>query len=301
MMSLHTSCSDIPLNADPSGRFVPWIIALMVYLATISLMVAFIVSALVHRWDTGFSQRLSIEIPASNIFNPQGDSEGAKIREQIIQALLKTPGIGSVRTLPRDEMVSTLKPWLGEGTDVSQLPLPTLLEVEISNRAHLNDRLLTQSLKSLLPGIIIEDHQGWQHGFLDLAYSAQVIGLLIVSMIILAAISTIAFTSQTSLIIHRSVIEILYLVGATDTYIARQFQNHALRVGIKGGTVGFCLSLGTFILLKFFARHLDTTLFEEVISTSMLWGIAILVPFFVTLFMMISARVAVKIALKYVV
>ena len=51
--------SDVPLNADPSGRFVPWIVALMVYLATISLMVAFSVSALINRWDTGFTARSS--------------------------------------------------------------------------------------------------------------------------------------------------------------------------------------------------------------------------------------------------
>lgn len=299
-MSLK-SHSDIPLNADPSGRFVPWIVALMVYLATISLMVAFTTSGLIHRWDKGFSTKLSVEIPASNIFNPHGDIEGAKIREQIIQTLLKTPGIGSVRTLPRDEILSTLKPWLGEQNDISQLPLPTLLDVDVTNRNHLNYTLLQKSLKNLLPGIVIEDHLSWQRGVLDLAYSAQVIGLLIVSMIILAAISTIAFTSQTSLIIHRNIIEILYLVGATDAYIARQFQNHAFRVGLKGGSVGFILSAITFILLKFFARHLDTALLEEVVSTALLWTIALLVPLFVTLFMMFAAKFAVKIALKYVI
>ena len=96
-------------------------------------------------------------------------------------------------------------------------------------------------------------------------------------------------------------IEILYLVGATDTYIAKQFQNHALKVGVRGGCIGFTLSALTFLLLKFFARHLDTTLLDEVVSTFMMWSIALLVPLFVTLFMMLSARFAVRLALKYVI
>jgi cell division transport system permease protein len=292
--------SDIPLNADPSGRFVPWIVALMVYLATISLTVAFVVSSLINRWDTGFTARLSVEIPAYNAFDPDGEWEMTKVKGQVAQILLRTPGIGSVRTLSKGEVLSTLEPWLGENSNLEDLPLPTLLEVEVKDRDIVDIVLLKQNLQEIMSGIIVEDHMGWQRGILDLAHSAQVIGFLIVAMIILAAVSTIAFTSQTSLIIHRNVIEILYLVGATDDYIARQFQYHALRVGIRGGAVGFFMTGTTFIVLKFFARDLDTTLLNEVVSNMALWSVALLVPLFVTIFMMMAARLSVRLALKYV-
>lgn len=292
--------SDIPLNADPSGRFVPWIVALMVYLATISLTVAFVVSSLINRWDDGFTAKLSVEIPAHNAFDPDGEWEMTKVRGQVAQVLLRTPGVGSVRTLSKTEVLSTLEPWLGQGDSLEDLPLPTLLEVEVKDRDIIDISLLKQNLQEIMSGVLVEDHLGWQRGILDLAHSAQVIGFLIVGMIILAAVSTIAFTSQTSLIIHRNVIEILYLVGATDDYIARQFQYHALRVGIRGGTVGFLMAAATFIMLKFFAKDLDTTLLNEVVSNSALWSVALLVPLFVTIFMMLAARLSVRLALKYV-
>tara|TARA_R110002050_G_scaffold247224_1_gene385030 strand:- start:4191 stop:5090 length:900 start_codon:yes stop_codon:yes gene_type:complete len=292
--------TDIPLNADPSGRFVPWIVALMVYLATISLTVAFVVSSLISRWDTGFTARLSVEIPAQNAFDPDRDWEMTKIRGQVAQILLRTPGVGTVRTLSKNEVLSTLEPWLGQGDDLSDLPLPTLLEVEVKDRDIVDISLMKQNLSEVMPGIMVEDHLGWQSGILDLAHSAQIIGFLIVTMIILAAVSTIAFTSQTSLIIHRNVIEVLYLVGATDDYIAKQFQYHALRVGLRGGTVGFLMASVTFVVLKFFAKDLDTTLLNEVISNSALWSVALLVPLFVTAFMMMAARLSVRLALKYV-
>lgn len=292
---------DVPLNSDPSGRFVPWIVALMVYLATISLMVAFSVSALINRWDSGFSSQLTVEIPATNLFNSHAVEEASAVRGQVAQVLLKTPGIGTVRTLSKDEILSTLKPWLGKRSDLANLPLPTLMEVEISDRTYLNYEILQNNLRRISPGIVVEDHLGWQEGVLDLAHSAQVIGFLIVAMIILAAVSTIAFTSQTSLIIHRNIIEILYLIGATDRYIARQFQHHAFRVGLRGGFMGFVFSVTTFFLLKFFARHIDTTLLDEVISTAGVWIIAGAVPLFIAVFMMLSAKFAVRLALRYVI
>lgn len=294
------SKTDIPFSADLSGRFVPWIVALMVYLATISLVVACSMGTLVHRWNAGFSSRLTIEIPQGSGETPEIQESKSKEREQILQALLKTPGISSVRTLTREEMIEDLYPWIGSKDELSLLPFPTLLEAEIADRSLVNLDGLQKMFASHFPGVRIEDHLPWQRGILNLAYSAQIIGLLIVSMIILASIGTIAFTSQTSLIIHRNVIEILYLMGATSSYIGRQFQNHAMRIGIKGGIVGFLLSAGTLSFLKFLTYKLESPLFDGEFSNILLWLIAILVPCFVTFFMMISARLAVRIALRYV-
>ena len=46
------------------------------------------------------------------------------------------------------------------------------------------------------------------------------------------------FTARIGLAIHHSVIEILHLLGAQDAYIARQFQVHALWLGLRGGVIG---------------------------------------------------------------
>jgi cell division transport system permease protein len=291
---------DLPLHADPSGRFVPWIVALMVYLATISLIVASTISGVVQRWDMGLAGRLTVELPAPNLAQP-GDAS-VQLQAQVKRLLLNTPGVAMVRQLSPQEVLKIIEPWVGgKEITVDIDVLPVLLDVELADRKFIHMAKLKESLTQLDAGITVEDHLKWQEGILDLAHSARVIGFSIVSMIMLAAICIIAFTAQTSLIIHRQVIEILYLVGATDEYIARQFQNHALRVGLKGGLIGLVLFGVTFILLGFFARHLDTRLLADVMSPIMLWTIAIIIPLVVTALMMLSARFTVQIALRYVV
>lgn len=293
------SYTDIPVNADPSSRFVPWIVTLMVYLATIALMIAFSMSTLIQHWDADLTSKLTVEIPSSRLLSSPVDERTTKLSEQVVQILLKTPGVGTVRTLPREEIIANLQPWFRQEIDLDLLPIPILLDVEISNRAHFNRQVLQKSLHAVDPNLILEDHLVWQKGVLNLVYSAQIVGLLIVFMIVLASISTIAFTSQTTLIIHRNIIEILYLMGATDAYIIRQFQNHAFKVGLKGGCAGFFLSLGTLVLLKFMLQQLEPSPLLTNFPIIILGGIALLVPVCVTLFMMIAARVAVRIALKY--
>src|SRR5690606_1828348 len=44
--------------------------------------------------------------------------------------------------------------------------------------------------------------------------------------------------------------ELLHTVGASDRYVAGQFQRHALLGGIKGGIIGFALAALTVLLLR---------------------------------------------------
>ncbi|HJO88540.1 MAG TPA: hypothetical protein QF403_02665, partial [Alphaproteobacteria bacterium] len=53
---------DLPLDEDSSSRLLPWIIALMVYLAALALAVAMVVDAVVGGWDQGLSGTMTVQI-----------------------------------------------------------------------------------------------------------------------------------------------------------------------------------------------------------------------------------------------
>ena len=61
---------DLPLDRDPTGRFLPWLIALMVYLAALALVCAMVMNKMVERWDTGLSGSITVQIP------PKQDAPG---------------------------------------------------------------------------------------------------------------------------------------------------------------------------------------------------------------------------------
>ena len=72
MMRRHL---DLPLNRDGSVRFLPWIVALMVYLASLALAGTLVVRDVVTRWDRGLTGTLTVELPAKksslNTFQPR--------------------------------------------------------------------------------------------------------------------------------------------------------------------------------------------------------------------------------------
>jgi cell division transport system permease protein len=44
-------------------------------------------------------------------------------------------------------------------------------------------------------------------------------------------------------------VEVLHFVGATDRFIAREFEKHFLRLGIRAGVVGAALAMLVFFLM----------------------------------------------------
>jgi len=289
---------DLPLNADPSSGFLPWIISLMVYLATLSLMVALSVSTLIHQWNRGFQDHITIQIPAKGLFSTSSSETQEGVDVKVRQILNRTAGIGTVKVLETPEILDILNPWMPQTTSLEASFLPKLIDVEIQSRRSFHLKNLRNALHVVAPNIVVEDHLDWQQGLLDLARSAQIVSFAIVTLILLAATGTVAFTAQTSLIIHRNIIEVLHLVGATDSYIAKQFQMHALQIGIKAGIIGALLSGLTLFGLQFFVTTLHIPLLEEALSSASLWSITFVVPCTVILFMMASAQLTVRLSLR---
>jgi cell division transport system permease protein len=48
---------------------------------------------------------------------------------------------------------------------------------------------------------------------------------------------------------NREIVEVLHFVGATDRFIAREFEKHFLRLGVRAGLVGAGLALAVFLTM----------------------------------------------------
>src|ERR1700690_560641 len=120
------SRSDLPLSRDGSVRFLPWIIALMVYLASLALAGTLVVRDMVERWDRGLSGTLTVELPTA----PLGGADDGAVA-LALKVLNATPGVLSVVPLDARRTAQLLEPWLGSGVDPADLPLPRLMDLRI--------------------------------------------------------------------------------------------------------------------------------------------------------------------------
>ena len=99
--------------------------------------------------------------------------------------------------------------------------------------------------------------------------------------------------TRTGLSIHRPVIEILHLIGARDSYIAAQFQRHAMRLGLRGGIIGLLLAAATIVPLGLLLHRLESAILPTYTLSTPEWVILGLLPVVTALAAMITARFAV--------
>jgi cell division transport system permease protein len=227
------------LKPDASGRFLPWMIALMVYLAALAVAGMVALDGAVARWDSALIGTLTVQLPA----NSAGELEK-------VQTLLRaTPGVRNAAPLDDAANAALLKPWLGNAIALEDLRLPRLIDVQIDPAVPLDRAALAERLKSVAPGARLDDNRRWLDRVLETVRAVEIVAGAVVALIALATIISIVFATRTGLAIHHGTIEVLHLIGAHDNYIADQFQWQALRLGLRGGVIGLMPALLTLLVL----------------------------------------------------
>jgi len=287
--------SDLPLEKDGSGRFLPWLIALMVYLACLSLAGSITLSDASERWRVGLTGTLTVQIAA-----PEGAAEGedALAVSAALDVLRATPGIETARKMPRDEVVALIEPWLGRGNVARDLPVPTLIDVTLTPTAEIDTIGLAIQLERAAPGARLDDHKVWIGRLARLSATVGAIATAIVGLIAAAAAATVVFATRTGLAVHQSVIEVLHIIGARDSYIARQFQGHAMSLALRGGLLGLILAGLTLGLLGGLAGQLEGPLLPQLTLTPVLWGGLAALPLGAAIIATVTARLTVLQALR---
>ena len=277
---------EIPFDRDGSGRFLPALIALMVYFAALATSGALALDQALQHWSSGLAGTLTVELPAA-------DDKAKDQFPAALAALKATPGIVSATPLERVQIAKLLEPWLGPGVAADELALPRLIDVRIDPGFDL--AALRGALFRAAPSAVLDDHRIWLDRLAALGFTAEATALLILALVIAAAAMVVIFATRTGLSVHRDVIDLLHLMGARDGYIAAQFQQRALRLGLSGGLIGLGLALATLLALAH-AGDAATSLGAYATPVPSLrlalrhWAILFLLPPAASLIAMLTAR-----------
>ncbi|HZB92087.1 MAG TPA: hypothetical protein VE397_11630 [Stellaceae bacterium] len=287
---------DIPLNRDGSVRFLPWIIALMVYLAGLALAGTLVLQHTLQRWDESLAGTLTVQLPPAEAGAPDP-------LPGVLQLLRATPGVISAEALSREATAKLIEPWLGTALTPEELALPRLIDLRIDQAQPPDLAPLKTRLAAAAPGAVLDDHRLWLDRLAGLVLSIEATAVAIVLLIGGAAVLTVIFTTRAGLAVHHAVIEVLHLIGARDGYIADQFQRQALELGLRGGLGGLLLTL----LTLFGIGHASaaTALFGDQVRllpslqlAAWHWLLLLALPFLAALIAMLTARLTVLRALK---
>ena len=288
--------TDLPLDRDTTARFLPWIIGFMVYLAMIAATVALLVDHVTQRWQRDLSGQLTVELPGIA-------GEDAAQRQQRVDAAMEeitdTNGVVGTRLLDETEVKRLLQPWLGDQADQLGVTLPDLVAVSLQPDIRPNLSELAERLQNVSPGAAIDDHAQFNAGALNFLRTIEVLALCLLALVLVATAGVVAFTARAGLSIHRRIVEIVHLVGAHDSYVARQFQAQAFRYGFMGAFIGSLLAAATLLSAGVFAARGAAPMSAAVKAFEpwMVWPLA-LIPLAAVLIAMVTVRIAVLQALR---
>lgn len=272
-LGLFRRPTDIPLDRDPAARTLPWIIAVMAFLATIALAGALLLNNVIVRWSNSLSGTLTIQVPAAS-----GAEETEARIKRVVSLLREDKSVLRVRVLSAAESSALVEPWLGRGAAAIGLPLPRLIDVGLAEDARVDLAELRRKVDAAAPGASVEEHQKWLDEMIGVIRWGWRLALVVVVLIFFAAAMTIVFAMRTSLRIHRAVTDVLHLIGARDQYIAEQFQRHAFRLGLLGGAIGTGFAALVLIGLERILAKVETLQAMHLELPVWSWAVLALVP-----------------------
>lgn len=225
---------DMPLVPSDSiaGRALIVVIAIMTFLACLTAGGAILIAEASQGWRAEVSRDVTIQVKP----RPGDDLEALVAAAADIAA--RAPGVADVHAYTKAESEKLLAPWLGEGFDLGQLPIPRLIVVHMQNARRDDLQPLRDALAAGAPTASLDDHRLWLSRLGALADAVVVFAAALFALMILAMGTAIGFATRGAMAGAREIIEVLHFVGAADSYVARQFQGHFLRLGLKGAAIG---------------------------------------------------------------
>jgi len=247
-----------------SGRALVAVVAIMTFLASITVGAVILVSQAASEWQSDVSREVTVQLlPA-----PGRDLDAAV--EKAASVVRNFPGIGEVRPYSKEESSKLLEPWLGNGLSLAELPVPRLIVVKIAAGAAPDIPQLRSLLAEQVPGATLDDHRGWIERMRAMSGAAVGIGIGILVLMIAATMLSVTFATRGAMATNKTVIEVLHLVGAKNAFIAGNFQRHFLLLGLQGGAIGGGAAIALFALAAFVSRWFAGTAGGE--QTAALFG-----------------------------
>ncbi|WP_420839950.1 cell division protein FtsX [Allorhizobium sonneratiae] len=236
-----------PSNIQGNALMV--VIAIMAFLACLTLGAVSMVRATAASWQSQISREITIQIKPDDTLDMNAALEKAKT------IALSFVGTKSGQIVDEAATARLLEPWLGSGLDIHDLPVPRLVIITIDEDHPPDFQAMRDLLTAQIPQASLDDHRTWVDRLVSMAHTTVLIGFAILLLVFTAMILTVVFATRGALSGNRHIIEVLHFVGAESLFVAREFQKHFLKISLKGSAAGGLVATSLFALASFWQNH----------------------------------------------
>ena len=224
-----------------AGRTLMLLVTIMTFLSCVTVGSVVLIQKSAIGWSADVGREVTIELrPVA------GEVMESNLRT-VVTLAESVPGVGRARALGDEEVRNLLTPWLGQGLDLSALKLPKLIVVEIAEPRELDRGMLAKTVATV-PGATLNTHAAWREQLNVMTGTVVVSGLLVLGLILFATILAVVFATRGTMASSREIVDVLHFIGASNRFIAGEFQQRFLTIGMTGGAVGGFAALVFFLI-----------------------------------------------------
>ncbi|MES5047298.1 ABC transporter permease [Rhizobium nepotum] len=251
-MRIRPMASILP-PSNIQGNALMVVIAIMAFLACLTLGAVSMVRATASTWQSQISREITIQIKPEDGLDMNA-------------ALSKTRNLALTFVGTRDGTIlddaatsRLLEPWLGSGLDLSELPIPRLVVITIDENNPPDFQAMRDMLKAEIPQAFLDDHRTWVDRLVSMARTTVMIGVGVLILVFTAMVLTVVFATRGALSGNRHIVEVLHFVGAESSFVAREFEKHFLKISLKGAAAGSALAAMVFLAAGFWQSNTVAT------------------------------------------
>ena len=225
-----------------AGRTLLLLITIMAFLSAVTLGGVVLVQKSAIAWSADVGRELTIQIRPV-----EGEVMESNLRTAVSLAQT-TPGVAGARALTLEESQALLSPWLGAGLDLSAIAIPRLIVVQLADPVDADIEQLQRNLQAVR-GASLDTHAAWRQQLNTMAGTVVLSGLLVLGLIGVATVLAIVFATRGAMASNREIVDVLHFIGASNRFIAGEFQGRFLSIGLQGGLLGTVLAILFFALV----------------------------------------------------
>lgn len=244
--------TDQVLDTASANRAMVAVIAIMMFLTLLATAGGIATARATAALDVALTGRATVEIVTPD---PAARERIATAAAARLRALPQVRGVDPVAPAAVRALVA---PWLGDAADDAELPLPTLIDVDLAPGA--DAAMVEEEMRSIAPGAKVDPHAAVLEPVARFLVSVTTLAFALVALMLAASATVVVLSTRAGLEAHRATIDVMHLLGATDVQVARLFQRRVTRDVAVGAIAGALAGAAVVVVLAVQMARLGSAL-----------------------------------------
>ena len=223
------TASEAERRLIPGGTFrspTPYVIAIMTFAMMIVAAAGLALANAAGIVAGAVEHRYVLQLP---------DGSGGKL-DAAVRAARSVQGVSAVEPVPEEQMRRTLEQWIGPGGLGADLPVPAIVHLDLAPQA--KPDAIGAALQRAVPGARFIAEQATVQPLLGSLRALRWLAVALVLLMAAAASAAVVLAARGALDTHRSTIEIMHGIGATDQQVSLLFQRKIALDALAGAIAG---------------------------------------------------------------